>query len=457
MTFNPSPKRAQKGIHDLNNHLAVIKLYAQIGLRHPGLPKELVEGFHTIIDEVTKLKQVCHDEIELNQERFDITQLKRTEQALAESEEKYSVAFHSSPYAQIITRLADGYILDVNASFETITGFTSEELRGTTTIAIKIWGNEDDRVGMVSDLRNNIKVADREYSFRKKTGEIRNALFFADIINIQDEPFILASFSDITDHKRAQQEQALLTEHLMQARKMETIGRLAGGVAHEFNNALQIIKTYAELSLLKAKDGHGIQSYLEQIISSTRQSSEMVNQLLTFARKQTVHPERIKLNRMVGEMIVMLQRLVGDTIRVEWAPGEDLWALMIDPNQMNQCLVNLLLNARDAIAGEGRIILTTSNESFTENATLNDEDLAPGDYVMLSVADNGCGMDKSILANIFEPFFTTKEKFKGTGLGLSTVYGIVKQNGGFITVESKKGKGSTFRLYFPRYFSEDEI
>lgn len=547
----------RKSAHDLNNHLAVIKLYAQLGLRQEGLSEDLKEGFEIILGELKKIKELrestdrfrnllgnlpgmvyrCLNEpgwpmdfvsegcfpltgyspgeifpgglqfedlIHPNDRKMvkekveeavhtgepfileyriitkegkikwvwekgkemtsrdgkakwlegfimDITESIHAQQALQESQEKYSVVFHSSPYAMIITRLTDGYIIDANHSFEVISGYPPREVIGINTLSINIWADPADRIKVVKDLRDNVRVHNRVYTFRRKDGQIRTGEFSADIISLNNEPFILSSFNDITEHKKIEEEQMKLREQLLQAQKMETVGRLAGGVAHEFNNTLQIIKTYAELSMMTMEENHPVQSYLEQIVNSTRQSSGMVSQLLAFARKQAVNPEVLDLNQVIENMIIVLQRLGGDGITLSWEPGDGLWPIRMDPNQVSQVLVNLMLNARDAIRGKGKITLATRNQNCGGDESNPQQEMDPGDYVMLTVRDNGAGMDNKTLEMIFEPFFTTKDKFKGTGLGLSTVYGIVKQNRGFITVESKKGKGTVFSLFFPKH------
>ena len=184
-----------------------------------------------------------------------------------------------------------------------------------------------------------------------------------------------------------------------------------------------------------------------------KQSSDFVGQLLAFARKQTVNPEVLSLNEFVDGIIIMLQRLVGDRIELDWKPGESVWPVKLDPAQVNQLLINLTLNARDAITGSGRIFMSTTNEICSDTSSNDRLNGKQGEYVMFTVTDTGCGMDKDKLSRIFEPFYTTKAKGKGTGLGLATVYGIVKQNGGFIVVNSNPGEGSTFKIYFPRHNS----
>ncbi|MEW5735899.1 MAG: transporter substrate-binding domain-containing protein [Thermodesulfobacteriota bacterium] len=256
--------------------------------------------------------------------------------------------------------------------------------------------------------------------------------------------------------KESEQKNVALERQLVQAQKLEAVGRLAGGVAHDYNNMLSVILGYAEMALEKVGPGDTLQEDLKEILEAGRRSMEITRQLLAFARKQTVSPKVLELNDTVESMLKMLRNLIGEDIDLAWMPGESLWSVRMDPIQVDQVLANLCINARDAIAGNGRITIETANVSFDEAFCQENEGFVPGDYVFLAVSDNGCGMDKETLDSIFEPFFTTKELGKGTGLGLPTVYGIVKQNQGFIKVYSEPGKGTTFKVYLPRHQSRVE-
>ncbi len=246
-----------------------------------------------------------------------------------------------------------------------------------------------------------------------------------------------------------------LDVQLRQAQKMESIGRLAGGVAHDFNNLLMGIMNYAELCRGRIEEDHPIRKWLDEIIHEAERSANLTRQLLAFARKQTIAPKIIDLNEAVAGMLRMLRRLIGEHIDLEWKPGDEMWMVKIDPGQLDQILANLCVNARDAIGEAGRVIIETANAPIgAEYCTLH-ADATPGDYVMLGVSDDGRGMDRETLEHAFEPFYTTKGPSEGTGLGLATVYGIVRQNGGFVNAYSEKGEGSTLRIYFPRA-DEDE-
>ena len=238
---------------------------------------------------------------------------------------------------------------------------------------------------------------------------------------------------------------------LQQAQKLESVGRLAGGVAHDYNNALSVIMGFAELTLNSMPPNNPLTTNLNEIIKAARTATDITRQLLAFARKQDITPRVLDLNDNVDQMLKMLRRLIGEDIDLVWMPGADLWPVMMDPSQVSQILANLCVNSRDAIKGVGKITIETKNTSFEEVRSTAHVDARPGDYVRLVVTDDGCGMKKEIVENIFEPFFTTKTVDKGTGLGLSTVYGIVRQNDGFINVHSEPGHGTAFSIYLPRH------
>ena len=258
------------------------------------------------------------------------------------------------------------------------------------------------------------------------------------------------AFQDITDQKAAEDERDRLQAQLNQMQKIESVGRLAGGVAHDFNNMLGTILGHAEMALDGLPADAPLHGHLLEIQRAAERSAGLTRQLLAFARKQTVVPKVLDLNETVSSMLQMLRRLIGENVELVWRPGGDLGPVKIDPSQIDQILTNLCVNARDAIAGEGQITIATAAATLDAANALHPGQ-PPGDYVRLSVRDNGCGMDPETLGRLFEPFFTTKEVGQGTGLGLPTVYGIVKQNGGFIDVDSAPGRGSTFEIFLPRH------
>ncbi|MFZ3048748.1 MAG: PAS domain S-box protein [Desulfatirhabdiaceae bacterium] len=255
---------------------------------------------------------------------------------------------------------------------------------------------------------------------------------------------------DITGRFLAEEEREKLQIQLLQAQKLESVGRLAGGVAHDFNNKLQAILGYTEIVLEDAGPNSPLRKSLLEIQKAAQGSADLTRQLLAFARKQTVSPKILDLNETISGMLKMLHRLIGEDIDFSWKPALNLWPIKIDPSQLDQILANLCVNARDAISGVGSLTIETENAALDHFYGETHTGFIPGDYVMLAVSDTGTGMRKDVLGQIFEPFFTTKELGKGTGLGLSTVYGIVKQNDGFINVYSEPGQGTTFRIYLPR-------
>ncbi len=266
---------------------------------------------------------------------------------------------------------------------------------------------------------------------------------------------VQGSFQDITAQKRTGQEREKLQAQLLQAQKMEAVGRLAGGVAHDYNNMLSVIIGYTELALDKVTPGDSLREDLEEVFKAASRSADITRQLLAFARKQTIAPKVIDLNEAVEGMLKMLRRLIGEDIDLFWQPRPGRMPVFLDPSQLDQLLANLCVNARDAIEGVGKLTIETAHVRFDEEYCAGHAGFIPGDFILLAVSDDGCGMDEAVLENIFEPFFTTKGVCEGTGLGLSTVFGIVKQNNGFINVYSEPDKGTTFKIYLPLFAGED--
>jgi two-component system cell cycle sensor histidine kinase/response regulator CckA len=264
----------------------------------------------------------------------------------------------------------------------------------------------------------------------------------------------IESIRDITERKRAEAEREKLQVQLNQAQKMESVGRLAGGVAHDFNNMLQSITGHAEMALDKIDPTHSLHGNLSEILKAAQRSADLTRQLLAFARKQTISPVALDLNETISGMLKMLHRLIGENIDFSWKPALRLWPVRVDPSQIDQIMVNLCVNARDAISGVGSVTIETENVCLDQTYRENHVGFIPGEYVLVAVSDTGTGIGKDMLEQIFEPFFTTKELGKGSGLGLSTVYGIVKQNNGFIYVYSEPAKGATFKIYLPRFVGE---
>ena len=248
-------------------------------------------------------------------------------------------------------------------------------------------------------------------------------------------------------HKKTEQQ-------LQQAQKLESIGRLAGGVAHDYNNLSSVIIGYSELALDGLDSDHPLYNNLKEILKAAERSTDITRQLLAFARKQTIEPVVVDINNIVKNMLKMLARLVGEDIELQWLPGDDIYLLKIDPSQIDQILANLCVNSRDAIKDVGKISIETKNSRFDTDYCTHNEGFIPGKYVMIAVSDNGKGISPENIENIFDPFFTTKGLGKGTGLGLATVYGITKQNNGFVKVYSEPEIGTTIRIYLPEHSEE---
>ncbi|SLM27889.1 PAS/PAC sensor hybrid histidine kinase [Desulfamplus magnetovallimortis] len=290
----------------------------------------------------------------------------------------------------------------------------------------------------------------------KNTNERKTIISIAELEKDGDgNPLKISGvIQDITKRKRSEEALLKLKIQLQQAQKMESIGRLAGGVAHDFNNMLSVILGNTELILDDAGSDSPFFDNLKEIQYAAKRSTDFVRQLLAFARQQTIAPEIINLNSTLEGMLNMLNRLIGEDIELVWAPSERLWPIKIDPSQIDQIFVNLCVNARDAIKGVGCVTIETENIRIDYEYCRENVSFKPGEYVRVCFSDNGCGMGKKILENLFEPFYTTKEVGHGSGLGLATVYGIVKQNNGFINVYSELGEGTTFKIYLPHHVVE---
>ena len=272
-----------------------------------------------------------------------------------------------------------------------------------------------------------------------------------EVYAFQTEPGrMVALFNEITERKRAEEERARLEEQYRQAQKMEAVGQLTGGVAHDFNNLLQVINGYADIAAQDLPPDHPSRDAIAQVAKAGERAARLVSQLLTFSRRQIMRPVDLDLNDTIEDMLKMLRRVIGEHIEIEWMPGNRLGAVHADRGMIEQALMNLCVNARDAMPDGGRLTIETENVRVDPEFCKSHAWARPGRYVLVSVSDTGCGMSDEILEHVFEPFFTTKEIGKGTGLGLATVYGIVKQHDGMVTVYSEPGKGSIFKLYWPQ-------
>ncbi len=371
----------------------------------------------------------------------DITETKKTEEALKKSQELFFSALTASSDWISLTKLPEGYFVEVNKAFEKKTGYTREEVLGKTPHELGIWVDPGKREEALQILLEQGTLRDFEAEFRLKSGEVRTFSVSADIVELAGEKLSLAICRDITERKELERQLAL-------SQKMEAIGRLAGGIAHDFNNLLTIIMGQTDLLLLTMSDGDKSREALEEIRQAAKKAAFLTRQLLAFSKRQVLKPKILDLNSIVSDMERMLSRLIGEDVEIITVRDPGLWRVRLDPAQIEQVLLNLAVNARDAMPKGGRLRIETSNIWVKERPHGSwGPVFTPGPYVVLKVSDTGMGMDESTKQKIFEPFFTTKEK--GTGLGLSTVYGIVTQSGGHIEVESSPGSGTTFSLYFP--------
>ncbi len=373
----------------------------------------------------------------------DITGRKLMEDALRKSEEKFAKAFQSNPAAITITDLESGNYLDANDSFQEMTGYSRKEVIGRNWNDLCIWIDCVQRDKRVQDLVREGKLRSCEFQFRRKNGSLATGLLFADLLEIQGRSCAVTAAIDITERLQ-------LESRLRQAQKLESIGRLAGGVAHDFNNLLTIINGYSDLILRESKPGDSVYRHAQEIQKAGNNAASLTGQLLAFGRKQVVELRRLDINNVVHDIEQMLRRLIREDVQFISKLDPQLGSVMADPHQMNQVIMNLVVNARDAMPEGGTLTIATSNVDFDEAAIAFHPDAAPGRFVMIDVADTGAGMTQETMQNIYEPFFTTKARGAGTGLGLSTVYGIVHQCNGWIEVSSELGRGAEFRVYLPR-------
>ncbi|MDY0162914.1 response regulator [Desulfobotulus sp.] len=378
-----------------------------------------------------------------------------TEKALRESERRLITAQQIAKLGDFTWDLETGAIT-ASPPLYALLGYETGEVFDYDRVNASIHHPEDlERVRQWVEAciaSEGEELTPNEYRVLRKDGEVLFVRTQGILLHREGKkPLVFATVQDVSERKKAEQEKEKLQAQLFQAQKMESIGRLAGGVAHDFNNMLGVIMGYADLALMSLQPGDPLWAKLEEIRNAAARSAELTRQLLTFARKQTITPKVLHINAVVDSMLKMLRRLLGEEIHLDWLPGKDLWPVLMDASQVDQILANLCVNARDAIDGVGRISIATKNVFFDDADCMRHADFVPGAYVLLTVSDTGCGMDKETLDKIFEPFFTTKSLDKGTGLGLATVYGIVKQNNGFIHVYSEPGGGSTFRIYLRRH------
>ncbi|GAB6193002.1 hypothetical protein JCM39068_27510 [Desulfocastanea catecholica] len=381
----------------------------------------------------------------------DVTEQTEALQALRTNKKLLGSILRTAPTAIGVVR--NRVFLVVNERMCQMTGYAQEELVGKNARMLYPDDKEYEYVGAEKYRQISAdKTGIVETRWQRKDGKIIEILLCSSPINPSDlVSGIIFTALDISERKRAEVEREKLHAQLLQAQKIESIGRLAGGVAHDFNNMLTVILGHAEMAIKNFEQPDPVHANLEIIIEAAYRSADLVRQLLAFARKQTVEPKVFDLNDYIADLLPMLMSLINEDIDLVWKPGAELWLIRIDPSQVDQLVANLCVNARDAIDGVGKITIETENVTFDAAYCAVHTGCIPGQYVQLCVSDNGSGMDKEILEHIFEPFFTTKETGRGTGLGLAGVYGIVRQNKGFVSVYSEPGQGTTFKIFLPRF------
>ena len=370
----------------------------------------------------------------------EIAQRTAAQDLLTSSEERFSKAFHSSPVPMAIQRANRPGFLDANERFLALLGAEREPVLAGD---VSFWVQPGTSQQINLELAAHHAVRDFASTIRTVTGEIREVLVAADNLELGSEPYYLLIVQDITDRVRLENE-------LRQAQKMEAVGRLAAGVAHDFNNMLTVILGYSSMMQNGSPRLDGkLASYLRQVEQAAERATALTRQLLAYSRKQIIQRRPLQLNEIVHQTVGMLRRVIGEHIALEMQLASDLPLAYADTTSVDQVIMNLALNSRDAMPDGGKLTLSTAAVEIDDAYCARTADAQPGRFICLTVKDSGHGMDSATLNRIFEPFFTTKEPGKGTGMGLATVYGVLKQHEGWVEVESALRRGTTFRAYLP--------
>ncbi|HWE29438.1 MAG TPA: PAS domain S-box protein [Polyangia bacterium] len=372
----------------------------------------------------------------------DLTERRRTEAALREKENLFTTVFRNSPVVVSIVGLEDNRYVDVSDSYLRIMGLGRHEVIGKTFTDLGLTLDPPDLERLVHAISTRF-VGEFEIRIRARDGRVLDTIHSLEFVELADKPCVVAFAHDITAHKR-------LEEQLQHAQRMEAVGRLAGGVAHDFNNILTAVRGHSEILLTVLEPDSPHRRHADQIHRASLRAAALTSQLLAFSRKQVLQPRTLDLNALVANLTVMLRRLIGEHVELRTTLGERIGAVRADAGQIEQVLTNLVINARDAMPSGGVLSIASENVDIVDAAASQQATVPIGRWVVLSVRDTGSGIDAATRARIFEPFFTTKEAGKGTGLGLSTAYGIVTQSGGHIVVDSEVGRGTVFSVYLPR-------
>jgi two-component system cell cycle sensor histidine kinase/response regulator CckA len=428
--------------------VAFLELQEKGYVRYENLPLEARSGRLVNVEFVSNVYGVNGKSV-IQCNIRDITARKRAEEELRKSEERFGKAFRLSPLAITISTEREGRYLDVNEAFLLMLGYNREDVIGSTATELGFWAQPSYRVEMLRKLQEGRRVTGLRTQYTTCKGQSREAEVWAELIELEGQVCVLAITRDITEGQR-------LEAQFRQAQKMEAVGRLAGGVAHDFNNLLSVVIGYSDLSLALVPPASPLHRNLEQIKEASNRAVLVTRQLLAYSRQQVVFPKLLDLNEVVQNMTSLLQRMVREDITITFRPIVPIGCINADPGAVEQILMNLVVNARDAMTGGGEIVIETEQAELDEHYVAQHPGSHVGQHVVLVVSDTGCGMEEEIKSQIFEPFFTTKGIGQGTGLGLSTVYGIVKQSEGSIWVYSEPGKGSAFKIYFPRVAGKAE-
>ncbi|MEI8243341.1 MAG: PocR ligand-binding domain-containing protein [bacterium] len=367
------------------------------------------------------------------------------------AEERYTAIFRGAMEGILVADMATRRFLYANPAICRMLGCSEEELKKLQVEDIHPAASRSYVLAEFAAQYRGERMAGLDVPCLRKDGTVFYASITACGTHLDGRPCNVGFFTDITARRQAEVAQEKLEAQLQHAQKMDSVGRLAGGVAHDFNNMLQVILGHVEMAMEQVSPASPLQSDLAEIQKAAEHSADLTRRLLAFGRKQMIVPSVLNLNETVGGVLVMLRRLIGEEINLVWRPAAELWSVKVDSSQVEQILTNLCVNARDAISGGGTITVETGNRALDEEDCAAQATLTPGDYVLLSVSDSGCGMDAETKTHLFEPFYTTKDVGKGSGLGLAMVYGIVKQNSGFVSVDSEPGHGSTFSIFLARH------
>jgi two-component system cell cycle sensor histidine kinase/response regulator CckA len=368
--------------------------------------------------------------------------LHRAAESSRKSEERFARIFQSSPLAFTITTRKEGRYVDVNDAFLQMLRYERKEIMGRSSLDLNVWVDPEDRTRMLQ-VRESSASNGLRTRMRTSRGEVRHVKVWSELIEFDGVPCVLAITQDVTETQH-------LEDQFRQAHKMEALGCLAAGVAHDFNNLLSVTMGYSELSLQQMDPSHPLARNLREIKMAAERAVSLTRRLLGFSRQQILFMRILDLNAVLDNLHQMLLRMIGEDIALVFKPGIGLGRIKADLGQIEQVLMNLIVNARDAMPKGGTIIIETSNVELDDGYVDSYFSVPRGRYTLLSVSDSGSGMDEKTLSRIFEPFFTTKAPGQGSGLGLSTVYGIVKQSEGHIWVYSEPSRGTTFKMYFPR-------